>query len=76
MTQLEIGYTPNNLRYFLEKNGMTQKDAYEMLGKSRSAFQRHLHPVDNPNHCTMLHKEWVSFWWCIKKYAKKKQVEF
>ena len=72
MTQLEIGYTPNNLKYFLEKNGMTQKDAYEMLGKSRSAFQRHLHPVDNPNHCTMLHKEWVSFLALIKARRNEK----
>lgn len=54
----QIGYTPNNLKRLIEISGLSQKDFYEHLGKSRNAFGRYLLPVDDANHVTMKHKDW------------------
>lgn len=58
MSDFEIGYTPNNLRKFLLDSNISQKQAYEYLGKSRAAFERYLHDSNDPRHATMKHQDW------------------
>jgi len=55
----EFGYTPNNLKYFLKKNDISQKQAYEYIGKSRAAFERYLHDSTDSRHATMKHQDWL-----------------
>lgn len=59
MTQYEIGYTPSNLKKLLEDKQISQKQAYEYLGKSRPAFERYLHASNDPRHTTMKHQDWL-----------------
>lgn len=62
----ELGYTPNNLRVLLKDHQLTQKTAREVLGKARSTFARYLLEVNNPNHVTMAHADWLK----LLKYTK------
>ncbi|WP_336040648.1 hypothetical protein [Acinetobacter calcoaceticus] len=55
----EYGYTPNNLKALLAENNLTQKEAYTFLGKGRNTFGRYLLDVDNKNHVSMAHKDWI-----------------
>jgi hypothetical protein len=55
----EYGYTPNNLKNFLNEHNLTQKDAYTFLGKGRNTFARYLLEVDNKNHVSMAHRDWL-----------------
>lgn len=59
MLDYEIGYTPYNLKKFLDDKGISQKQAYDYIGKSRAAFERYLHSPDDPRHATMKHQDWV-----------------
>ena len=72
MSKFELGFTPNNLKQILEDNRMNQKDGYELLGKSRSAFQRYLKPPIDPTSATMSHREWLEFLKLIE--TKKSEV--
>ncbi|HFF4570497.1 TPA: hypothetical protein ACGC1F_001958 [Acinetobacter baumannii] len=56
----ELGYTPKNLRRLLEESGLSQKDAREIIGKGRNTFSRYLYDVDNHNHVSMAHVDWLT----------------
>lgn len=59
MNTYEFGYTPKNLRCLLVKNRLQQKDVYVHLGKSRNIFARYLLDVEDKNHVSMAHKDWL-----------------
>lgn len=56
----ELGYTPKNLRRLLEESGLSQKEAREIIGKGRNTFSRYLYDVDNHNHVSMAHVDWLT----------------
>lgn len=55
----ELGYTPENLRRLLDQNDLSQKEAREIIAKSRNTFNRYLYDVSNHNHVTMTHADWL-----------------
>ncbi|MGC1014397.1 hypothetical protein [Pantoea agglomerans] len=59
MKDYELGYTPKNLRLILSENGLAQKDAYELIGKSRGVFSKYLLPADDKNHVSMSYRDWL-----------------
>jgi len=59
MKDYELGYTPKNLRLILSENGLAQKEAYELIGKSRGVFSKYLLPADEKNHVSMNHRDWL-----------------
>lgn len=54
----EYGYTPENLRSLIKNEGLTQKEVYEFLGKSRAVFSKYLLPVTAPHFVSMHHRDW------------------
>lgn len=59
LNNAELGYTPKNLRRLLEESNLTQKEAREIIDKGRNTFSRYLYDVDNHNHVTMAHSDWL-----------------
>lgn len=58
MTQMESGYTPNNLRGLLRKAGLTQRECAERLGVTLRTVQRWCTPIGNPAHSDMPSSTW------------------
>lgn len=56
----ELGYTPQNLKSLIKNKGLTQKEVYEFLGKSRAVFSKYLLPVTAPHHVSMHHRDWLA----------------
>jgi hypothetical protein len=67
----EYGYTPNNLKNLLAEHGLTQKEAYTFLGKGRNTFGRYLLDVDNKNHVSMSHKDWLKLLELVNQHDEK-----
>ncbi|WP_143354823.1 MULTISPECIES: hypothetical protein [Enterobacterales] len=59
MTDYELGYTPENLRKIINDNCLSQKEVYELIGKSRAVFSKYLLPSGDKNHVSMHHREWL-----------------
>ncbi|MFN2098364.1 helix-turn-helix domain-containing protein [Pantoea agglomerans] len=59
MTDYELGYTPENLRKVLKDNGLSQKEIYDYIGKSRGVFSRYLLSSDEKYHVSMNHSDWL-----------------
>lgn len=64
----ELGYTPENLRRLLKQSNLSQKDAREIIDKGRNTFSRYLYDVDNHNHVSMAHVDWLTL---IKHVSEK-----
>ena len=65
----EFGYTPDNLRRLLDENNLSQKEAREYLAKGRTTFSRYLYDIDNHNHVSMSHRDWLKLVNSIKDSA-------
>ncbi len=59
LKDFEFGYTPENLRRLLSQSNLSQKDAREIIDKGRNTFSRYLYDVDNHNHVSMTHADWL-----------------
>ncbi|HFC9456717.1 MULTISPECIES: hypothetical protein [Acinetobacter] len=60
LKDFEFGYTPENLRRLLSQSNLSQKDAREIIDKGRNTFSRYLYDVDNHNHVSMTHADWLT----------------
>lgn len=68
MNDYELGYTPGNLRRILKEYNLTQKEVYELIGKSRGVFSKYILDVDDKNFVSMNHSDWLK----IISYVKLK----
>ncbi|KER02602.1 hypothetical protein LGZ99_12480 [Photorhabdus temperata] len=68
MSDFELGYTPNNLRKVLKDNKLTQKEAYDVIGKTRGVFSKYLIEPNDKNFVSMNHKDWCT----LMAYVKNK----
>ena len=60
---LEVGYTPTNLRLAIAALGVTQLKAAEMCGvKERTLRQWLNEDLESRNHADMPHKKWKEFY--------------
>ena len=73
--KLNIGYTPENLNALLGAYKITRASAYRHLGKARSNFDRYLLPVDDVQHITMNHKDWLKFMELVDQVKAKRLAE-
>ena len=73
--KLQIGYTPENLNTLLAAYKITRASAYRHLGKARSNFDRYLLPVDDVQHITMNHKDWLKFMELVDQVKAKRLAE-
>lgn len=56
----DIGYTPANLRFLLEAQGICRKEAAEMLGVSIRTVHYWCSPLTDPHHRDMPARAWAS----------------
>ncbi|PAV05375.1 hypothetical protein CBG25_06470 [Arsenophonus sp. ENCA] len=68
MTDFELGYTPNNLKKVMKEHSLSQKEVYELIGKTRGVFSKYLLEPENKNFVSMNHKDWVKL---IKHVSSK-----
>lgn len=73
--KLNIGYTPENLNALLGAYKITRASAYRHLGKARSNFDRYLLPVDDAQHISMNHKDWLKFMELVDQVKIKRLEE-
>lgn len=57
-TYPEIGYTPANLRFWIARNNLLQKDVASILGVSDNAVRKWLMELDKPSHRDMPLEMW------------------
>ena len=58
MTYPEIGYTPANLRYWIEQHGLTQAQTAEYLGVQTRTVRMWLTETDKTSHRDMPLEKW------------------
>lgn len=58
---IELGYTPNNLKAIRQKHGLTQQAAADLLNVNISALQRWEANVNLKSHTDMPLKKWFEF---------------
>lgn len=56
---MELGYTPRNLRSIRKKYGLTQQAVADLLDVTISALQRWEADIDLKSHADMPIKKWV-----------------
>ena len=61
MNDLEIGYTPKNLKFIRQNSGKTQKEIADALNVSLVTVQRWEMPVNVNSHIDMPYKKWLEF---------------
>ena len=61
MKDLEIGYTPKNLKFIRQNSRKTQKDIADALNVSLITVQRWEMPVSVNSHVDMPYKKWLEF---------------
>ncbi|MCD2071549.1 helix-turn-helix domain-containing protein [Neisseria cinerea] len=58
---LEIGYTPRNLKFIRQNSGKTQKEIADALNVSLITVQRWEMPVSVSSHVDMPYNKWLEF---------------
>nr|WP_176702963.1 helix-turn-helix domain-containing protein [Neisseria lactamica] len=58
---LELGYTPKNLKSIRQDSGKTQKEIADVLKVSLITVQRWEMPVNVNSHVDMPYKKWLEF---------------
>lgn len=56
---MELGYTPNNLKALRQKYGLTQQATADLLDVNISALQRWETDVTQKSHRDMPHTKWL-----------------
>ena len=70
--QMELGYSPNNLRYLRQSYGLTQKDVAQIVGcKDPRQIGRWEADTSNHTHMDMPHAKWQ----ILKNYLKIKEQD-
>ena len=59
LTNVEVGYTPTNLRLVIEKLGVTQAALATTLNVSPQAVRNWLMPVGTKSRRDMSHEKWL-----------------
>lgn len=57
---MELGYTPNNLKALRQKYSLTQQATADLLGVNISALQRWETDVRQKSHRDMPHTKWLA----------------
>lgn len=61
INNMELGYTPNNLKALRQNFGHTQKEIADVLKVSLITVQRWEMPVNVNSHVDMPYKKWIEF---------------
>lgn len=56
---MELGYTPNNLKALRQKYGITQQRMAELLDTNISTARRWETSIDRTSHATMPYVKWI-----------------
>lgn len=72
---LELGYTPANLKLVRQKYGLTQQAAADLLEVNISALQRWEADINLKSHTDMPLKKWVEFLSMLGLSGKRKGVK-
>ena len=59
MNSFEYGYTPKNLKNLLKDSNLSTNEVLEIIGKSRNMLSHYMQDIDNKNHVSMSHKDWI-----------------
>ena len=60
MDNMELGYTPNNLKLLRQMYRLTQQATADLLDVNISALQRWEADVGQKSHRDMLHSKWLA----------------